>query len=207
MKKVNPVRIFPIVFGNKAAAAAAVSFFNTERTGAGWFRSDVSNDALRDACLQSRGSRSHRFHSGDELERRTWRQTIRHWAEENQFQSPEDGWCRRSRNTNSCFVALESGGGFYLTTTTSRQEPGPARHYSPWSRSNSNGNDYSGLSTIHNCSLFFWSSKSCFFVDRPSGPTFSFQLPPSVLASISHLSCDVAFYGSCHKFEIRRDRD
>lgn len=35
MKKVNPVRIFPIVFGNKAAAAAAVSFFNTEHTGAG----------------------------------------------------------------------------------------------------------------------------------------------------------------------------
>lgn len=101
--------------------------FSTEHTGEGWFCSDASNDALCDACLQFI-SYLHRFHSGDELERRTWRQTIRDWDEENQFQSPKDSRCRRSLNTNSCFVALESWGGFCWTTMTDKN-CGPAKHH------------------------------------------------------------------------------
>lgn len=119
-KKVNPVRMLLIVFGNKAAAQQLL--FNTQHTGAGWCCSDVSNGALHDACLQCLSYLCLCFHSSDELEGHTWRATIRDWDEENQFQSPKDSWCRRSLNTNSCFAALESWGGFYLTTATTRQE-------------------------------------------------------------------------------------
>lgn len=46
----------PIVFSHKAAAAAF---------SAAWFRSDVANDALRDACLQFLSYLHPCFHSGD----------------------------------------------------------------------------------------------------------------------------------------------
>lgn len=45
--------------------------FNTEHTGAGRFRSDVSSDALRDARLQFPSYLCRCSHSGDELDRHT----------------------------------------------------------------------------------------------------------------------------------------
>lgn len=51
--------------------------FTIEHTGVGWFRSGVSNDALRDARLWFLSYLCHRFHSGNGLEKHTWRQTIR----------------------------------------------------------------------------------------------------------------------------------